>query len=198
MKDDEPIRTLAQRLSAIMADIPYVKKRPKEGLPYPFVAHDDVAAALQPLFVKHGVICLPSVVERQQNGNRCEALVRLRYISTDIPSDTLAVEVFAHGVDNQDKGPGKALSYAVKMGLLKTFMIPTGEKDIEQDQIEHSPADPALVRQALDLLNARDGAGLIALTDKLEDDQKIELWREFNTKTRNTMRELMQAARNPL
>ena len=191
---DKPMN-LAARLSAIMAEIPYVKKRPAAGLPYPFVAHDDVASALKPLFVKHGVLCLPSVVERCQWGNRCEMLVRLRYVNTDDPSDCMAIEVFAHGIDQQDKGPGKAYSYAVKMGLLKTFQIPTGEKDLEQDQIEHSSVDASLFNQAMDLFDRKDGAGLIEFVDRLEDDQKIALWDELNRTTKKAMRELMQAAR---
>lgn len=63
--------TLAQRLNKIMQDVGYIKKRPKAGLPYPYVAHDDVSEALRASFIKHGVLCLPSVVEERQEGNRC-------------------------------------------------------------------------------------------------------------------------------
>jgi ERF superfamily len=41
----------------------------------------------------------------------------------------LTVTVNSHAADNQDKAPGKAMSYAVKYAMLKTFGLETGEND---------------------------------------------------------------------
>jgi hypothetical protein len=52
------------------------------------------------------------------------------------------VSFFGYGIDNQDKGPGKAMSYAVKYAMLKTFCLETGD-DPEKDDIPHLPAKSA-------------------------------------------------------
>jgi len=36
---------------------------------------------------------------------------------------------YGHGVDPQDKGAGKATTYALKYALLYTFLVPTGSID---------------------------------------------------------------------
>ena len=55
-------------------------------------------------------------------------------------------------VDNQDKGPGKAYSYAIKMGYLKLFMVPTGEKDIEAESVDQTYVEPGMIRDVLSMV----------------------------------------------
>ena len=187
--------TLLERLHNIMADLDYIRKRPAEGLPYPYVSHDDVAAALRPLFIKHGVLCLPSVTDERQEGNRCVLRVVLNLYNVDNPTESHSVAYVAHGVDNQSFGPGKALSYAVKMGLLKLFMIPTGEKDLEVEQTPHEPLEADIIRQALDYIGLADGHGLLALVADMTDDQKVYLHKQFNSATRKKVTELIKEAK---
>jgi len=54
-------------------------------------------------------------------------------------SSFLDVPTFGYGIDPQDKGPGKAMSYGVKYGLLKALGLETGD-DPERDSIEHKPS----------------------------------------------------------
>ena len=137
---------ILHRLDAIRSDVEYIKKRPSEGLPYPFVAHDDVTERFRKPMHQHGVFCTPSVVTERQEGNRCVLEVNLRFSCLENPEDCINIRSVGHGVDNQDKGPGKAYSYAIKMGYLKLFMVPTGEKDVEAESIEQTYAEPGMVR----------------------------------------------------
>jgi hypothetical protein len=52
------------------------------------------------------------------------------------------VETFGYGVDAQDKGPGKAMSYGVKYALLKVLGLETGDDpDVVQDnRADYRPA----------------------------------------------------------
>lgn len=49
----------------------------------------------------------------------------------------LTISGYGHGVDTQDKGAGKATTYALKYALLYTFLVPTGKiDDTDKDHSE--------------------------------------------------------------
>ncbi len=150
-------RNIHQRLLAVMAGCGRVAKdgRVTGGGSYRFASHDAVTSEVRPHLIEHGVLVIPSLVERLQDGNRLEALYRVRFSNVDDPQDFVEVDALGYGIDTQDKGPGKAASYAVKYALLKVLSLPTGD-DPERDQIEHAPAKqrPATVRKAAVLHDA--------------------------------------------
>ncbi len=122
-----------QRLLNIMADIDYIQKGPKTvNGQYRYASHDQVTAALHPLFVKHRVLPIPTTEEMKQEGNRTSILLGVAFTNVDQPRDQVYVKFPGFGVDPGDKGPGKAISYAFKMACLKTFCLETGE-DPDQD-----------------------------------------------------------------
>jgi len=128
-----------QRILAVMSEISYIQKGDKKvNNQYTFVSHDEVTARLHPLFVKHGIVCLTSVTNHDQDGNRTEVDITLQFVNVDNPEDNVFVHGFGHGIDPQDKGAGKAISYAVKSLILKTFLLETGERDNEADLIDHA------------------------------------------------------------
>jgi hypothetical protein len=61
----------------------------------------------------------------------------------DDRTDYIDVETFGYGVDPQDKGPGKAMSYGVKYALLKVLGLETGDDpDVVQDKsADYRPAE---------------------------------------------------------
>jgi len=126
-------RNLYQRLLAVMKDVTYVRKESKQGMRYSIVSHDAVTAKVRPALVNQGVVYFACVKERAQTGNRTEAVVTVTFVNSDQPADRLSVDMFGYGIDDQDKGPGKAISYAVKYALLKTLGLETGD-DPDQDQ----------------------------------------------------------------
>ncbi len=63
----------------------------------------------------------------------------VEFINVDSPKEIIAVRTYGYGVDGQDKGPGKAMSYAIKYAYLKAFCLETGD-DPELEAIEHDPA----------------------------------------------------------
>lgn len=128
-----------QRILAVMNEVQYLTKAEKaaKGLPYKFVSHDQVTGALHMPMVNNGLLALPDVVELEQDGNRTKVKVKVTFINVDDPGDTHEVCSYGYGIDSQDKGPGKAISYATKMAYLKCFMLETGE-DPERDNIDYN------------------------------------------------------------
>ena len=134
-------RHIAQRIAAVMGEVDYVQKEKKSGMNYSIVSHDAVTAKVRPLLHKHGVIYYPRNLQVSQNGNRTEAVFAVRFENIDERTDYIDVETMGYGVDPQDKGPGKAISYGVKYALLKVLGLETGDDpDTVQDtRADHSP-----------------------------------------------------------
>lgn len=130
-----------QRLAAVMTDVTYIQKERKQGMNYTIVSHDAVTAKVRPVLLKNGVIYYPVRCEHTHNGNRAECAMTVRFANIDEPSDFIDVPTFGYGIDPQDKGPGKAMSYAVKYALLKTLGLETGD-DADHDSIAHTAEDP--------------------------------------------------------
>ena len=130
-----------QRIAAVMGEVDYIQKEKKAGMNYTIVSHDAVTAKVRPVLLKHGVIYYPVRCEYAHSGNRAECALTVRFANIDEPADYIDVPTFGYGVDPQDKGPGKAMSYAVKYALLKALRLETGD-DADQDNIPHSPIDP--------------------------------------------------------
>lgn len=132
-----------QRLAAVMSEVTYIQKERKAGMNYTIVSHDAVTAKVRPALLKNGIVYHPVSCQHTHNGNRAECAMTVRFVNVDKPDDFFDVPTFGYGIDPQDKGPGKAMSYAVKYALLKALGLETGD-DADHDQIEHSKEDPAV------------------------------------------------------
>jgi hypothetical protein len=129
-----------QRLARAMEEVTYVQKEKKQGMRYSIVTHDVVTAKVRPVLLKHGVVYYPSRLTHSQNGNRTEVELDVTFVSTDDPTDKFTVPSLGYGLDDQDKGPGKAISYAVKYALLKALGLETGD-DPDEDQVTKHESD---------------------------------------------------------
>lgn len=146
MTENRPL-TLAARLLAVMDEVGYIQKQGKteSGPKFNYVRHDDVVATLRPALIKHGVAFMAGVQEStigcEQVGvtksgaarYKTTLVLTLTFVNVDDPADAYSVNFPGEGVDTDDKGSGKALSYALKNGLLKIFLIEAGdEADVER------------------------------------------------------------------
>jgi hypothetical protein len=131
-------RNIYQRLAAAMEKVTYVQKdnTKAKGLKYNVVTHDAVTAKVRPALLAEGIVYHPLSQKVSQNGNRTEVEMVIRFVNIDNPEDHIDVPTFGYGIDQQDKGPGKAVSYAVKYALLKTLGLETGD-DADLDTQAH-------------------------------------------------------------
>lgn len=158
-----------QRIQAVMRDVPYIKKEDKKvNNQYTFVSHDAVTAKVRPALIEHGIVVITDDMVVSQNGNRCEVLATYNFVNVDNPDEFVRVKSVGYGVDNQDKGPGKAMSYAFKYALLKAFALETGD-DAERDSIPHQTAQQQQQQQQADTV----ATNLFAHYEEKMGDRKV-------------------------
>lgn len=146
-----------QRLNVVRKAVEYVRKDKKvEGQSYMVVTHDAVTALVRPHLVEQNVMVVPVLLQSKvsEAGTtakgtpiiRYEGLYEVAFVNGDLPEDRVVVKLESHALDQGDKAPGKAISYAVKYAMLKLFSLETGED--EEQRLEpkakketHSPSD---------------------------------------------------------
>ena len=166
-----------QRMAAITAELQTVAKNLNvetgKGKGYKAVSERDVIDAVKPLEAKHGVYSYPasrrvlesSVLESESEWNgkvtkkttffeRIETVYR--FVNTDDPADFIETTTFAEGIDSQDKGSGKAMTYADKYALMKAYKISTGD-----DPDQTASEDVNYTRKAAPAPKCSDCGGLI-------------------------------------
>lgn len=162
-------KNIHQRLAAVMADVTYIQKEKKKDMQYSIVSHDAVTAKVRPALLAHGIVYYPVRCAHTHSGNRAEAEMTVRFVNVDEPSDFFDVQTFGYGCDGQDKGPGKAMSYAVKYALLKALGLETGD-DADTDSVDYTRDDPA--QRASDT----ETASAIEQINGLADMPALQAW----------------------
>ena len=138
-------RNIHQRIAAAMQKVTYIQKEKKQGMRYSIVSHDAVTAKVRPVLLAEGVIYYPVQLTNGQTGNRTDCTMVIRFANIDNPADFIDVPSFGYGIDDQDKGPGKAMSYAVKYALLKALGLESGDDpDEDQNVVFNNPVVVAL------------------------------------------------------
>ena len=174
-KAEPQTKNIHQRMHAVMSDVGYIQKENKKvNNQYTFVSHDSVTGKIRPALVQHGIIAITRITNHTQDGDRTVVDIEIDFINIDSPDQIITVPAFGYGVDKQDKGPGKAISYAFKYALLKAFALETGA-DPERDHIDHSVR--ITEEQALQIHSL--------LTENSKDIEKFLSWlqqsRKFNS-----------------
>lgn len=160
-KTAKPSLNIYQRVNEVRKKIDYVKKDKMVDTgkgKYAAVTHDAVTAMVRQHMVEFGVVMVPTLLSSElmapdnieAKQRRYVAKYQFDFVNIDDPQDRIPVVIEAHGMDNSDKAPGKAISYASKYAMLKLFSIETGE-----DEEGRNPAPETIsaeqVTQLLDL-----------------------------------------------
>jgi hypothetical protein len=144
---------LHQRLGKAMQKVTYIQKDKKPGMRYSIVSHDVVTAKVRPALLEAGIVYYPTSVQYEQIGNRTQCAMTIRFVNIDEPVDFIDVETFGYGIDDQDKGPGKAMSYAVKYALLKTLGLETGDDPDMDQNVKFDDPNVAALRDFVDQID---------------------------------------------
>lgn len=137
-----------EKLACITAELRTVGKNlmveTGKGKGYKAVSERDIIDAVKPLEEKYGVYsypCARKVLESQTlesestyNGNvtkKTTFFTRIettyRFVNIEDPKEFIETVTFAEGIDTQDKGSGKAMTYGDKYALMKAYKISTGD-----------------------------------------------------------------------
>lgn len=187
---------LFQRINQVRKAIGYVQKDKAVSTgqgSYKAVTHDQVTAMVRGAMIDAGIVCYPELIasaslpkEEGSKQFRYEATYAFHFVNSDDPADKITVTIQAHAMDNADKAPGKALSYAKKYAVLKVFEIETGED--EESRFKET--------EAFDLLGWSekiDGAAEKAVVQYLYLEAKKEAMRLNDAPSLKTLGEHVKA-----
>ena len=141
MTDQAMTRPLATKIARILGKLGRVAKSGRNAFHnYDYATESDVADALRQHLSAEGVAIFPSVVDakvetvQDRNKSATLATVTLELTFIDGESgDTMVTRWIGQGIDQGDKAYYKAYTGAFKYGLMKTFMVSTGDEP-EQDE----------------------------------------------------------------
>jgi len=146
-----------QRLSNVRKTCSYLRKE-NEGYQFKYVSSSQTLGHLHNAINENGLILIPEIVSQElqettnQKGNK-EFFTKLNMVFTwvniDNPDEKIVCQWTAQGLDNAEKGIGKALTYAEKYFLLKFFNIATDKDDPDkfQEKMDNTTKKNAPVEQ---------------------------------------------------
>lgn len=140
------MKEISKAILGVMSDIKGIDKSMTVGsgsYSYKGVSDQVVKEILQPAMIKHELSIVPIDVQAKVTTERWEETykgdtkqkqstfteVTTKYLLLHSSGESIELAGYGHGVDTQDKGAGKATTYALKYALLYTFLIPTGKID---------------------------------------------------------------------
>lgn len=147
-----------QRMAKITAKLPVVAKNLKVetfkgGKGYKAVSERDILDAVKPLEAEYGIYSFPYsrdilIQDTLETGSpesrKTIFMSRIktvyRFVNIDNPQEYIETIVFSEGIDSQDKGSGKAMTYGDKYALMKAYKISTGD-DPDVDPSEERKYD---------------------------------------------------------
>jgi hypothetical protein len=132
-------------LPKIMAEVgPVAKNQTNLFQKYKFRGIDDIYDAVQHILAKHGVSCLPSVVDsvRHERNSKDGGLLTFTCLTVDytfyaLDGSFVVARTMGEAMDSSDKSTNKAMSSAQKYALIQSLCLPTSEaKDSESESPE--------------------------------------------------------------
>ena len=104
---------------------------------YKAISEEKVTSTVRAALVENGLIVFPIEQEHKKEGNLSTVDVKYKLVDTETGEYEIIVSS-GTGADTQDKGVGKAMTYAFKYLFLRTFAIPTGE---DPDKVSSAELD---------------------------------------------------------
>lgn len=178
-----------QRLNEVRKVVKYIQKD-KAVQNYKAVSHDNVVAVCRDAMVEQGIITVPEQTSgllhpqgmkasKEGNGSVPDSMrmyegdYLIHFVNMDNPEDRATVRIQAHALDNGDKAPGKAVTYATKAALLKILFLETGEN--EESRVEGNRPITSEQAKMLKTALASDAERIGKFCDHYEIDGLEEL-----------------------
>jgi len=136
------MENIAKAIIEVMKEVKGIEKNANVGsgsYGYKGVNDKDVKKTIGESMQKNGLSLLPigveatEKVERWMEGTKSKQSIfttaKTKYLLLHTSGESIELAGYGQGVDTQDKGAGKATTYALKNTLLYTFLVPTGILD---------------------------------------------------------------------
>ena len=200
------MKNIAKAIIQVMKEVKGMEKNSNVGSgrnSYNGTKDQDVKEVFNDALATNGLCILPIDIQEETQIDRWEqeyngqmqqkqsvfTKVTTKYMLLHDSGESIELSGYGHGVDPQDKGAGKATTYALKNCLLYTFLTPVGKiDDTETTHSENIPT-PQPVKK-----NLTDENFEKALKFSKEDLQKVLDKFELT----NSQRTVLQAQLNKL
>jgi hypothetical protein len=144
------MKQIAEAIVKVMQEVKGMEKNSRVGSgnsAYDGTKYKDVAEVFNKALEENGLSILPTDIEEETRIDRWEeeqtwsgktsikqkqsvfTKVKTKYLLLHTSGESIELAGYGHGVDPQDKGAGKATTYALKNCLLYTFLTPVGKID---------------------------------------------------------------------
>ncbi|WP_312281568.1 ERF family protein [Oscillibacter sp.] len=130
-----------EKITAIMQDVQYLAKDDKVSFGttnYKALSEEKVTSIMRAELLKYGLVVFPIEQVANRTGSITHVDVKYRLLNVEQPDEFIDIVSCGDGADTQDKGSGKAMTYAYKYMWLRTFALPTGE---DPDKISSAELD---------------------------------------------------------
>lgn len=143
-----------EKIAAIMQDVQYLAKddHVKFGqTSYKALSEEKVTSIMRAELMKYKLVVFPIEQNASRTGNISHVDVKYRMVNVENPEEYIEIASAGDGADTQDKGSGKAMTYAFKYMWLRTFALPTGEDPdkISSDELDAKAAQAMEQRQII-------------------------------------------------
>lgn len=188
-----------EKINKVMQNIEYLTKDDKVEFgttKYKAISEEKVTTAVRNELVKVGIAIIP--IEQEMNvvelirtdksvNQRTDVNVKYRIQNIDDVNDYIIASSSGSGVDTQDKGIGKAMTYAYKYLLLRTFAIPTGE---DPDKISSAEIDSKIAAEVPEKITPTMVEALrqMITNHKIPNEEVIEVLGNFGYKKLNEIK----------
>lgn len=176
-----------QKINSVQKAVKYVQKDAQisGGGSYKAVTHDQVISVIRKSLVDNGIVIYPEQLKgdikhttKTKSGSDMylyAASYAIHFVNMDDSSDRVSVTIESHAMDNGDKAPGKAITYATKAAILKVFCLETGEND-ESRTASHEPYSEVQLEKFEELVAAGNPVQYLEFLNSLTDQAKIALY----------------------
>ena len=165
------MKELAKAVISVMKEVKGMEKNSNVGSgrsAYNGTKDQDVKEVFNDALAKNGLCILPIGIEEETKIDRWEeevkwngdvqikqkqsvfTKVKAKYLLLHESGQSVELAGYGHGVDPQDKGAGKATTYALKNALLYTFLTPVGKIDDTETTHSNDVAVKTIVKPKLD------------------------------------------------
>ncbi len=146
---------LYQKILEVMKGVSYLSKDDTVAFgntKYKAVSEEKVTSTVREKLIEQGLVIFPIAQSHKREGTLSTVDVTYRILNTENPDEYVDVVSSGTGADTQDKGVGKAMTYAYKYMILRTFAIPTGE---DPDKISSAELDKKQEGEAKEIENSK-------------------------------------------
>ena len=197
------MKNLAKAVLQVMSEVQGMEKNSKVGAgksSYDGTKDKDVKEVFNKALREAGLCMLPIDIREETQIDRWTedtqygikqkqsifTKVKTKYLLLHESGESLELAGYGHGIDSQDKGAGKATTYAMKNALLYAFVTPVGKIDdadtthsnnIETPKVDATPLLNACktlkeLQTVYTSLSKQDQVKHVALKDELKTKLK--------------------------